>query len=318
MVHAPKPFSEAGPPLLCNGHSPLPLRPGSQVAFLKDWTRLANEPLTAAECERFARSPIPYNVGVALGYRGLVICDRDTDDPGVIEALRPVFLAIYGRGGVPVAKFGSKGLTTFFRWIDAEPFRNRSYVSALLGTFLELSGAGRSTTIPPSIHPKTEKPYSYRTARTLLDTRVDELPTLNAGDVAAIEAALAPFLPPAKPPCMIRPTITASDLDDTERHRHARYALAILEGEAAALAAMGENTGRNRAAFNLACRVGRYVHHGIIEHQHVVDPIVTACTANGLVREGRGALLKTINSGLLKAANDALPDLRSHQAGGRR
>ena len=294
----------------------MPLRPRSQIAFLPEWPALAITPLSDAERERFASSPIRYNVGVALGYRGLVICDRDTDDERVRDALRPVFASIYARGGVPVAKFGSKGLTSFFRWIDAAPFRNRSVTSSELGTFLELSGAGRSTALPPSIHPKTGKPYTWHTARTLLDTCVDELPTWTAADVLAIEAAIAPFLPPPKPPALIRPTISAADIDERLRRRFAGYCLKIIDRECPELAAMPAESGRNRRTYNLASTVGKYVHHGIVEQRHVVEPIMQACEANGLVRDtSRAAVLKTINSGLSKAANDALPDLREQQGG---
>lgn len=312
----PKPFTAPWPGLLSHGYSVMPLRPRSQVAFLPDWPALAINPLTADACERYARSPIPYNVGIALGYRGLVICDRDTDDERVRDALRPVFASIYARGGVPVAKFGSKGLTSFFRWIDAGQFRNRLFASSELGTFLELSGAGRSTTLPPSIHPKTGKPYTWHTARTLLDTYVDELPTWTAADVLAIETAIAPFLPPPKPPALIRPRVSVSDLGERERQRQVRYALAIIDGELPALAAMPENSGRNHKAFQLACHVGKWVQNGILDQHRVVEPIMQACEANGLVRDtGRAAVLKTINSGLSKAANDALPDLREQQGG---
>jgi hypothetical protein len=296
----------------------MPLRPGSKIAFILGWQGLAINPLSADACERYAGSPLPYNVGIALGYRGLVICDRDTDDERVRDALRPVFASIYARGGVPVAKFGSKGLTSFFRWIDAEPFRNRSFESSELGTFLELSGAGRSTTLPWSVHPDTGKTYNWKTTRTLLDTCVDELPTWTAADVRAIEAAIAPFLPPPKPPALIRPRVSVSELGERERERQARYALAIIDGELPALAAMPENSGRNLAAFRLACRVGKWVHHGILDQHRVVEPIMHACEANGLVRDtGRNAVLKTISSGLARAANDTLPDLRA-QLGGRR
>ena len=102
----------------------LPLRPATQAPFLRDWTRLCREPLAAREIQRYALSPVAYNVGLALGYRGLIAVDRDTDDAAVIDALRSVFTAIYLRGGIPVAKFGSKGRTSFCRWNGPAPFRN--------------------------------------------------------------------------------------------------------------------------------------------------------------------------------------------------
>lgn len=308
-----KPFA-VGPALLANGYSPMPLRPVSQAPFLPDWTRLCREPLPAREVQRYALSPVTYNVGLALGHRGLIAVDRDTDDAAVIDALRPIFTAIYRRGGVPVAKFGSKGRTSFCRWSGPAPFRNRTFVaqdSSALGTFFEISGHGRSTTLPPSIHPKTIRSYTWCTPRTLLNTRAYELPELTAADVCAIEAALAPFLSSPKPAALPRASISVADLPERECRRQLRYVLAIIERESSTLAAMPPNSGRNRTVFNLACRVGRFVHHGIIEHRRVVEPILSACEANGLVREdGRAAVLKTINSGLARSSNDTLPDLR--------
>lgn len=307
-----KPFATA-PALARNGYSPLPLHPKSQRAFLPQWPQYADEPLSGEDIERFTRSAVPFNIGLALGYRGLVAIDRDTDDADVIAALRPVFRCIYGRGGVPGAKFGTKGLTAFFRWQPDAPWRNRSIVSADGVVLIELSGAGRCATLPPSIHPKSLRPYTWRTRRTLLDTRVDELPTLTAADVAAIEVALAPFAPPPPPrPIAARPPVAATDLNDRERERHQRYALTIIEREAAALAAMPAETGRNAKAFKLACRTGRFLHHGILPAERIVAPIMEACTANGLVKDiGRAGVLATINSGLRRAANDTLTDLRS-------
>jgi hypothetical protein len=318
MVEISKPFAATWHRLRANGYSPMPLRPASQAAFLKDWPTLCRDPLSEAECERFAGSPSRYNVGLALGYRGPVICDRDTDDERIIAALRPVFLEIYARGGVPVAKFGSKGLTSFFRWAGETSFRNLSRSAAELGTIIELSGSGRSTVLPPSIHPKTGKPYTWRTRRTLLDTHVDELPVLTAADVRAIEEAIAPFLPPPKAPTIFRPKVLPFELEARERKQHERYALKIIEREVPVLAAMQPESGRNAKALRIASRVGKWMHAGIIEQRHVVEPIMRACETNGLVRDtSRLAVLKTINSGLSLAAGDTLPDLRA-QLGGRR
>ena len=318
MVEISKPFAATWRQLLANGYSPVPMR--GQACREYNWTQFCQKATSPAECERFACSPIRYgaNVGLALGYRGLVICDRDTDDERIIAALRPVFREIYARAGVPVAKFGSKGLTSFFRWADENPFRNLSRSAHELGMIIELSGPGKSTTIPPSIHPKTGNAYTWRTKRTVLDTHVDELPELTAADVRAIEEAIAPFLPPPKAPAIFRPNVRASELEDRERQRQARYALKIIEREVPVLAAMPQESGRNWKVLRLASRVGKWMHAGIIEQRHVVEPLMHACEANGLVRDtSRHAVLATINSGLALAANDTLPDLRA-QLGGRR
>jgi hypothetical protein len=81
---------------------------------------------------------------------------------------------------------------------------------------------------------------------------------------------------------------------------------------------MGRDSGRNQAAFNLVCLVGRWVHHEIISRDHLISAVFEACERNGLVSEdGRDAVLATINSALARSAGDVLPDLGSRPSWGR-
>ena len=274
--------------------------------------------MALADVARYAGSATPYDIGIALGSNGVVAIDRDTDDAAVCAALRPVFAVIYGRGGVPIAKFGSKGLTSFFRWTGAV-FVNRIFRSTAHEIIVELLGPGRSTTLPPSIHPKTCQPYSWATTRTLFDTTPDVLPVLFLEDVRAIEKALSPWVAPPNPvPTTVR-AISPTELDEAQRRRQERYGLKILDEECRALAGMGKDSGRNRKAFEVACRVGRWVHHGIIDEALVVLAIENACLANGLVAEnGRRSLVSTIRSGFSKSVNDSLPTLPPSRTGGGR
>lgn len=96
----------------------------------------------------------------------------------------------------------------------------------------------------------------------------------------------------------------------TERLRQYRYVTSILEGELRALAAMPPSSGRNDAAFRLVCRVGRWVHAGIIVRDQVAADVFQACVRNGLVADdGRKAVIDTIASGLARSAADTLPEL---------
>jgi hypothetical protein len=83
-------FSDTAFPLLAAGFSPVPVVWRTKRPALSGWPRCCSEPLHADVIERFARSPIPYGVGLALGYRGLVAIDIDTDDPEVLAAIREV------------------------------------------------------------------------------------------------------------------------------------------------------------------------------------------------------------------------------------
>ena len=83
-----KPFRETALPLLAAGYSPIPIMPGTKRPALAGWQRLCDAPLSPDEIERFARSPIAYGVGVALGFNGLIAIDIDTDDAAIVAAIR--------------------------------------------------------------------------------------------------------------------------------------------------------------------------------------------------------------------------------------
>ena len=310
-----KPFAESARTLVSMGHSPIPQH--GQACRVQGWPRFAKQPLDPHELNRYAGSPIPYDIGIALGHANVVVVDRDTDDEDVRAALRPVFEIVYRRGGVPVAKFGSKGLTSFFRY-DGEGLTNSVFQSTN-GVLVEILGTGRSTTLPPSMHPKTERRYEWVTRRTLLDTAPSELPSLRPEDVLAIRKALTPWL---KLPSPVRSTARAPmaiSLDDAQRRRQEKYGLKILDDECRELAGMVKGSGRNRKVYDVACRVGRWVHNGILEATDVIDAIVCACLANGLVAEdGRSSVIKSARSGLSKSANDQLPLLPPSRMGGTR
>jgi hypothetical protein len=102
----------------------------------------------------------------------------------------------------------------------------------------------------------------------------------------------------------------ATALGDDERDRHRRYAEAALRSALDALVAMPADSGRNLAAFRLACRFGRWVHHDILPADRFAADVLAACQSNGLVRDdGERSVLATIKSGLDRSANDTLPDL---------
>ena len=316
QTHRIKPFAETALRLLEQGYSPLPQQ--GQACRVPGWPRYSRETMPLADVACFAGSSTPCDIGLALGFNGVVAIDRDTDDEAVCAALRPVFEAIYGRGGVPIAKFGSKGLTSFFRCTVAV-FVNRIFRRSAQDILVELLGPGRSTTLPPSIHPKSGRQYAWATKRTLLDTTPDELPVLLPEDVLAIEKALSPWIEPPKPIRAPVRAISSTDLDEAQRRRQESYGLKILDEECRALAGMAKDSGRNRKVYDVACRIGRWAHRGIIDERIVVDAIVSACVANGLVAEdGRTSVIKSAHSGLSKSVNDQLPFLSSSCRGGTR
>jgi len=253
---------------------------------------------------RYAVSPLAYGVGVALGYEGLVAVDIDTEDPSVREAVRSVIPAS------PVAKFGARGRTDFYieRTGSIRPRKFRARGGDML---VEVLATGNQTVIPPSMHPTTGKPYEWLGDATLFDMPVDELPMVSPGICEQLATALFPWTRilslPALPAIAAR---AARELSDRDRVCQCRYGHAILDRDAALLARMGPNTGRNVAVFRLVCRLGRWAHHGFLATDAMTDTILSACEQNGLLREdGRRSVLATIASGLRKSIGDSLPDL---------
>ena len=84
------PFRETASLLIAAGYSPVPILPNTKRPALAGWQRLCDAPLSPDEIERFARSPIAYGVGVALGFNGLIAIDIDTDDAAIMAVVREV------------------------------------------------------------------------------------------------------------------------------------------------------------------------------------------------------------------------------------
>ena len=268
------------------------------MASIGDWSRLRDTPLTEAEIAIIATEHRNAGLGVAGGYRGLIPLDIDTEDREILAAINAALPEAI------VAKSGRRGATVFFRdpsgLIKARKLRGRHG-----GMLLEVLTTGQ-TVIPPTLHSETGRPYVWMSECTLFDVSIDELPELPPRFDERLEEALKAWLPPpteykrqkandvAPPPC--------------ERRMRA-YAEAALEGERLELAGMPPKSGRNQRLFDASCRLGKFVHHGILAlHELETALLGGACTSNGLIREdGTKACSATLASGLRKAQGDELP-----------
>jgi hypothetical protein len=77
---------------------------------------------------------------------------------------------------------------------------------------------------------------------------------------------------------------------------------------------MARKPGRNSRLFNIACKLGKYVHAGILATDALEAALIAACTDNGLTAEnGHRDVLATIARGLAKSRNDPLPELRERR-----
>ena len=226
--------------LIANGFSPLPVTPRTKAVKLRGWQRACLQPLSPAERAELASGGVPYGVGIACGYGGLVALDRDTENPDVLAALVPI---------VPlglVRKIGRRGCTSFFR--TANPSVCSRRLNRQDGEMLiEVLGVGAQTVLPPTIHPDTGEPYRWCGPATLLNTRLCELPEITAADIERIVERLAPWLRPKAH--RVTHTPLASPL------RHDRYAAAVVHRLCAELAETpegGRNAKLNWASYRLS------------------------------------------------------------------
>ena len=74
-----------------------------------NWSRWCSQPQAPGYRHRWAKSSIAYDVGVALGFNGLLAIDVDTDDAAQIRAVISVLPPIRA------AKRGRRGFTVFFQ-----------------------------------------------------------------------------------------------------------------------------------------------------------------------------------------------------------
>jgi hypothetical protein len=303
------PFRGFARGLLARGFSPIPILPGQKRPALPVWQRACELPLSPDTIGRLEKSTVNYGVGIALGFNGLVAIDVDTDAPEIIAAVRGVVPAS------SLAKAGRRGRTDFYR-AQSGTVRSRR-IAGETGMLVEVLSHGCQTVIPPTQHPNTGTPYRWIGDVTITDIQVSDLPEL-AHDVAdRLTSALAPWSKQRASPAAPATRPRHSTLGEIERVRQIGYVNSILRSELPRLAAMAPNSGRNRAAYVLVCRVGRWCHAGLLTNCQVVTAIVAASEANGLISEdGLQSVYATIASGFSASMHDPLPNLGFTARGG--
>lgn len=296
-----RPFAAMAAHMLEGGYSPVPLRPGQKRPLFEEWDRLRTASLGLREIASIARSEPSAGLGVAGGYGGLTPIDIDVED-------RDIQRAIWRALPRPsVAKRGRRGCTVFYWAPDGvaatkikQPLGDRRYA-----TLVEVLTTGQ-TVLPPTIHPETRQPFKWLTQRTLFNTRVYELPTITAGDIAAMRKALEPWAP--------APTaaqITGVQLDAVEvgDRRMRALAVGLLDRVSMALAGVPVNHGRNNELFRAVCTVGKFVHHGVLARSEVESKLFSACQRNGLWQDkdcGPKGCRMTFESALRRSVNDKI------------
>lgn len=300
-------FAQCSAHLLDGGYSPVPLRPGEKRPLGESWDRLRHTALTPAQIADLTSRHPNLGLGVAGGFNGLVPVDIDTVNPVIVQAAVSVLPEPI------VCKKGRRGFTAFY-WdgtgmVEACKFR-RPLGAGKFETLLEVLVTGQ-TVIPPTIHPDIGRPYQWLTPRTLFDVEVDRLPVITPGHLEGLKKALSRWQPVARP---YEPK--AVSLRPVSNTRLFAYARAILANEARELARMAPDSGRNRRLYDAACKLGKFIHHGIIGRNEVENELMAACESNGLFHEDDCEA--TFESGLDRAVNDPFPQLPDRQSGKRR
>jgi hypothetical protein len=148
---------------------------------------------------------------------------------------------------------------------------------------LELHSDGAAMTLPPS----AKKGRLYRWLVTPRDVPIAEVPSW------LLEAARPP--PPSPPRREQRP-LRIDSFD-----RLARYAAKALDEECGAVARMGKDSGRNRALFIAAAKLGELIGAGVLPRGLVEADLEDAAIACGLLQEdGSRSVRATIQSGLTR------------------
>ena len=124
-------------------------------------------------------------IGIAAA-GGLTIIDID-DDTAVVRVL-----AIVTQARIAPACVGQRGRKIFVRAADGKNVRERNITGAQTAGALEILAWHREGVVPPTVHPKTGRPYIWIDERvTLLTVPLQDLPTITDADVDALRAAFA-------------------------------------------------------------------------------------------------------------------------------
>lgn len=291
--------------LRAKGYSPIPIKRGLQrKPCIQGWPQFCERQATDQEIDYWSGAFNDCNIAVCGGYGGLMMVD--IDDPAIVGDVGAILPTD------TTGKHGSKGVTVFYRSSDTKSRVLKVNNKAAI----EFLGAGRNSTVPPSIHDGTGKPYTW-----VSDLRpLSALPELPADAQRACYAVLVRrYGPDACSGDPDRATVEASAADQQVRPagvadgRMRAWALKGLKLEAEKVANTGEG-GRNRRLLDSVCALGKYVHHNVLSEEEVTERMVNACAENGFLYDllrggGMEPTLATIASGLRKSAGDSLPDI---------
>lgn len=175
-------FNENAPKLWAAGLPVMPLYPRDKAPIVNNWQQFAERMPTPDEQTFWLKNYSDSNIGLPLGPQsGCIALDIDTEDAELIKIIESLVPQS------PWNRFGAKGKVMLFKYTGQKTFRIKDIDGK---TICECLSARTQIVIPPSIHPKTQKPY---VADRDITEAVKMLPTLNPEIETILRAAFMDY-----------------------------------------------------------------------------------------------------------------------------
>lgn len=147
-----------------NGIKTIPGLVGRKGPALKGWEKFKRRKPTSKEFETWCEDYPEYNICMNLGKVSDVIAvDIDVDEKKHPELFQEIIEALPPSA---IKKVGRKGQTAFFKYAGE---KTKVYRDEFGDVAVEILSTGKTTDLPPSIHPDTKKSQVYITEDTFED-----------------------------------------------------------------------------------------------------------------------------------------------------
>jgi Bifunctional DNA primase/polymerase, N-terminal len=250
-------------------------------------------------------------IGLRMGKSsGLFAIDPDApkESGGVDGRIELAKLeGLHGRLDTLTTNTPSGGNHKFFNWRDDRPVTNGE--GDLKGLGINVRGEGGYVIVPPSVR-ADGRAYEYERSVQLIADAPEWLFDSISPKTPAIGGLDSPPLAPADDQCSITERALANVVQLKPATRNERtYCERAMVLEFDALAALSEGE-RNNALNITAMKLGQLIGPGRLSETEVRTRLFAAAMANGLVDDGKQAVLDTIDSGLAKGMQQprVIPD----------
>lgn len=144
-------FKNNAPLLWQKGLPVIPLRPRGKEPIPINWTSYKDKMPLPQEQDHWLNNFPDSNIGLPLGPQsGCVAIDIDTENKTLINIINEIC------GYSPWERVGQKGKVLLYKYKGEKPFKIKDVDGHMI---CECLSSGNQVVLPPSIHPKTQKPY---------------------------------------------------------------------------------------------------------------------------------------------------------------